>query len=617
MGSGKGTNEAGGWEFLAVRHAHPAKARESFHALQLIATDRPSTVEMTYINNHKLWLRGEIDAPPGPWVAMVRLRENPWIQILPSRSGLVLVEQLANLTDLYVLHAAYDSSADETMLRFYKRGKRVVDFRSAGSSSAALNVRTFESREHPKSFLTQFHTVGTAVTGLIKSANAPDRRLSVSAEGTQLCLRAVEGTSLRAHELAEVTLRTFVPLTAAENPASVKLQAAITHHDPTAVRRAIAAGASLEFLPELPVSPLVLAMSEPQKGDWQGVIRTLVEAGAPVDGYRDTATVPDVVNDAFRDEASTLALLDLLVELGANINPGPERTQCGMSALHNAVMRKKLGLVKWLVAHGARLDARDDILGRTPLDLAAQECRFADPGDVRHEIRAFLESAAAGTAQTEDAKAIAGQSTLNARKQSIASRRELRDGLLAVAKAMAAKKTGSRRLAADAATLTLPDSISLEPNPQPNWRAPRKVSVLEGALAGLGFEKIGAFRCPQAPGLMLLGMRRREGALFAMIYEAGRHRVVDLMRFHRGGGGVVAAGGPALSPHVRPLSGFRFRRFNQPNFHAMLNWLLRQAMPAKGVVPATVKALPRLLSSAYRAELVARKRVIRSSGPSI
>jgi ankyrin repeat protein len=66
---------------------------------------------------------------------------------------------------------------------------------------------------------------------------------------------------------------------------------------------------------------------------------------------------------------SSVEAVKLLLAKGADVN-GP--TKDGQSALHRAVMHGDAQIVRELVAYGAKVDAKEEDNGKTPLDYAKE-----------------------------------------------------------------------------------------------------------------------------------------------------------------------------------------------------------------------------------------------------
>jgi hypothetical protein len=97
----------------------------------------------------------------------------------------------------------------------------------------------------------------------------------------------------------------------------------------------------------------------------------------------------DVLDEAFALAAFSgrLEALESLLERGADVNGA---VHLGLTALHLAVVGRRLDTARWLVAHGADLARRDQIHHGTPAGWAEHTCRdsalhrlLEGPGDAR------------------------------------------------------------------------------------------------------------------------------------------------------------------------------------------------------------------------------------------
>jgi ankyrin repeat protein len=89
-------------------------------------------------------------------------------------------------------------------------------------------------------------------------------------------------------------------------------------------------------------------------------------------------------------EQGAIDALTLLLARGADINAVND---AGATALHGAVARGSEPIIRFLVEHGARLDARDK-QGRTPLDLAASRREHASTAKLLRQLSGEQESRA-------------------------------------------------------------------------------------------------------------------------------------------------------------------------------------------------------------------------------
>jgi ankyrin repeat protein len=102
-------------------------------------------------------------------------------------------------------------------------------------------------------------------------------------------------------------------------------------------------------------------------------LATLADVGWPP-GPPPRDDQQDVLDEAFALAAFNggLEALERLLELGADVSGA---VHLGLAALHLAVMGRRLETARWLVAHGADRDRRDQIHHGTALGWAEHNCR--------------------------------------------------------------------------------------------------------------------------------------------------------------------------------------------------------------------------------------------------
>lgn len=387
-----------GWRIVMIRHVHHAKARDAWHALEAVDVGRKHVVSYAPPVD-EVW-------PPGPWFAYVRFAGEPWVYILPSSPNLVSVERLGAAKELNVIGASFDpSDGGATRLCFYKRGKLAVEFAARGGADDPLRVEHFRSTEHRKTFLDAFDTAGAAVADLLTSLKATPRRLTARRSCGKWWVGFEDGPELTSGDWGQYGAQHFVPLATGESPASDRLVAAIESGDVAGVRRAIAEGASLEFHPDRPGSPLGYASLYPDRPNYLAVCGALVDAGAPLGGHDWENPVFLGAMSPFRDEHSELQLLGAILTLGADVS-APGRTGRRDTPLHEAVFRKKLAVTKFLVSRGARLDVRNAD-GRTPREWAEWLAGGLAGDDRRRDIAEFLRAAEEGSPDVGDIASLA------------------------------------------------------------------------------------------------------------------------------------------------------------------------------------------------------------------
>lgn len=319
-----------------------------------------------------------------PWVLLARFKGESWIHSLASSPRPVPIERLTSNKDLQVLVVSFDAGENRTEARFFKKGSLVGELIAAGKGEAPLEVISFKSSAHPKTFLKKCKTVRQAVEGFCSAVDATLRELRAFTADGALEFQDAQGKAIGAKQMEELEVSCYAPVTSAENPAAVRLRSAIEIGDADAARQAIAEGASLEFLPDSTVSPLSFAFGQPSPGDWVGVAAALVAAGAPIDGYEsEDPPIFSFIGALTRrpNDARATKGLEATLALGADVNcPGRIWNQ-GATPLHFAVTHSAPGVAEFLISRGANLKARD-AEGLTPLELAESLAEDDPPVDL-------------------------------------------------------------------------------------------------------------------------------------------------------------------------------------------------------------------------------------------
>ncbi len=319
------------------------------------------------------WLKCSGWLAKRPWLFLARFKGESWIHCIASKPGLVSLETLGRSKHLQILNAGFDLGENRTHAQYHNKGNIAAELTAAGKAKDPLGVHSFKSSVRVKAFLKQCKTVRHAVDGFFAAQDAVLRVLSVIEVNGLLELRDGLGRAVSAGELAEIGIRYFVPITAEEDPAGVRLQAAINTGDVEAARQAIASGASLEFIPDEFRSPLSIAFDDTHPGDWRGVAKLLIEAGAPIDGYDwEESLICSPIKNLGKYEDSVIKRMEAMLSLGASIDSRGRLPAVGFTPLHLAVEKNQLQVVQFLIDEGADLDARD-VHGRTPLELAEDQ----------------------------------------------------------------------------------------------------------------------------------------------------------------------------------------------------------------------------------------------------
>jgi len=364
--------------FLMIRHATPARRKFAQNAMAALEYDRPTIFGFGPDPAERMvsWLKTNHTWRGVPWLFYARFKEEGWVHCIPSKPNLVSVDRIAREKNLQVLTAWFDPQENRTHARFYKGGKLAGELVAAGNGDAPLEVVSFKSSAHPKTFLKQCKTAGQAIDGFFAALDAERRDLAVLETAGGLELQDSQGRTIPADELDEAGVTYHTPLTDAENLASGRLRSAIESGDVEAARQAIADGASLQFLPNVMLSPLSLVFDlakvfdDRVPADWGGLAKLLVDAGAPINGYDwESPPICSVVHQTAKSEATVIKYLQTILALGGDINALGRGAIKGSTALDMAVCFGFPEVVRFLITEGARLDLRNGG-GLTPLQNA-------------------------------------------------------------------------------------------------------------------------------------------------------------------------------------------------------------------------------------------------------
>ncbi len=367
----------GSSEITMLRHATPARRRKLWNVMN-ISIGRPADVSFGPDSGETMipWLSSGSCPPNGPWVLFARFKDESWVHCIASDPNLLAVGRVSAATDTHVLAVRPDPKQNCLHVTFHKQGKLAACLDAAGDGDDPLKILTFSSSVHPKSFAEKYRTLQQAIEGFFASFDTRIRELAVIETNGGLELQDSNGRAIEARELDEMAITFYSPLIASENPAALRLQTAIESGNVEGTRQAIADGASLEFLPDLRVSPLSIAFDNRHPKRGRAVARLLVEAGAPIDGYEwEDPPICNAIDPlAGHREPAIIQCLDAILELGANINVTARGLNRGSTPLHLAVLRAFPQVVQYLVDRGANLEARD-AHGRTPLEVALSMSR--------------------------------------------------------------------------------------------------------------------------------------------------------------------------------------------------------------------------------------------------
>jgi len=388
---------------VMIRHAKPS-LRESLHeakeALSALDLERPLALEMSGgPEGDVLTLRDDEDVRACPFVFCAKFKQDTWVQCLAMPPSLLSVEQLGREKELQVAATWVSTDGNRTFARLYKQGKAAAQLEVSGNGSAPLEVCTFKSSIHPEKPLADCKTAQEAVVAFFAALNIELRNLQlVQLKDGGYEVHTIDGTPLDPEDLEETTILFYEsldaeanpedaaledgePPTAKGNPASVALKMAIDAKDLEGVRRAIADGASLEFIPDKSASPLQYSQPKMALPKWRPIAEALLQAGAPIDGYAWEDPLLCTLIDEVTYELWCIEFVEALLEMGADIN-APLRQPRLLSdesgtPLHLAIRFRHPLLAQFLISKGASLDTVDKE-GKTPVERA-EELAADDP----------------------------------------------------------------------------------------------------------------------------------------------------------------------------------------------------------------------------------------------
>jgi hypothetical protein len=173
--------------------------RQSLHG----AIDRAATM-VPWLKNHFTWYNL-------PWLLCVRFQGESWVHCLTSTAGLVPTERLTNNENLQVLVVSFDAIENRTDARLHKKGSLVAELAAAGTGEAPLEVISFKSSVHPKTFLKRCKTARQAVDGFCAAVDARLRDLVVITAKAGLELQDSQGKAVAVEELDELDVTCYAP----------------------------------------------------------------------------------------------------------------------------------------------------------------------------------------------------------------------------------------------------------------------------------------------------------------------------------------------------------------------------------------------------------------------
>lgn len=299
--------------------------------------------------------------PGGVFDLRLGITGSDWIQLLPSQRPPNVSATLSRTKGIFALILKRDPKAPVVEVSGYNDGEAESVFRAVGDLTDRLDEYTLDWPGLPRSLVQRCRTVDEAVGVLLKRLNAKPLPLTVQCGKNGWKLTSADQKPLLATMFTGLNVARYWPVTEETNPASVQLQESIEAGSPTGVRRAIAAGADLKWMPRGCLDPLSYAFMQRKKPKWLEVIKTLMELGCrmPQLSYMPVMMVKATLNVSCPRPASTsMDLIDYLLSLGEDINSQNRKDPSAAgTALHAAAKDHKAAVVMYLVARGADVHA--------------------------------------------------------------------------------------------------------------------------------------------------------------------------------------------------------------------------------------------------------------------
>ena len=333
---------------------------------------------------------GHISRPMGAWGLVIRLAGQPWTYLVGDRLHYDWPRELASKLRLRVAGFFADGLMGRSITLAYQGDHLLVDHMELPfgqrdeNSPPDQHYKKIESGSPIGGVFSGLFLRGPLLDGAWLKRQRNGRKawqaIAVAldayvpriwhghSEGVAELI-AYSGRKLKPADIERVDLFTFgPPETMNASQASHDLAKAIDAGDAAAVRAAIAAGAGVEHLPDDDDSPLIRCLRLGRKGSMYDaryshitrvqqleVLKALLEGGANPDPPGESSAIGEIMEQIDHDDERTpIRLLAMLIEHGADPN-----AFCGgiffagSRPLYVAALRKKLAVVKFLLAHGA------------------------------------------------------------------------------------------------------------------------------------------------------------------------------------------------------------------------------------------------------------------------
>lgn len=295
------------------------------------------------------------------WVVACRFPDRKWLALFSNTAS---TEELfsANSRNRRTEVARAEKTPDGTWVIHINRARKEILRFEWGDSDDQPSV--FKSTELADNFL---HGASGAAAGyrrLCQHYELPAKPRSIQPGQSSITVFGTLGTPIKTG-IKDMILWSKRPKKGGTIKAAKLLDRGISAGDVQLVRKAISEGASLEWLPDSPITPLTAAVYKADETEaWREVAEAILEAGASVDGC--PGTDPPIVSASasYVKEASSVEMTRFLLEHGADVNAQDER---GETSIMNAIVHQRHQLLEMLHEAGADPSIPDQN-GRSPLD---------------------------------------------------------------------------------------------------------------------------------------------------------------------------------------------------------------------------------------------------------
>ena len=273
----------------------------------------------------------------------------------------------------------YRESEGGWFFRLRSKGKALIDFSQPNGSETGP---TLKAPDLPSEFLADSSSGAESFGRLCEYFGIAPQQRSIKAAENRFQITGLRGRPVKTGLIGYV-LYHGPEISEKENPTADRLAKAVERYDAEAIRRAVAEGASLEHLPGRSISPLLAVLFKCPQSGWEACAELLIELGSPVNGWPDSEPPLVAASQHFLEEGLSLAILEFLVQRGANVNaPGID----GDLALFNAVVHRRKSTIQFLLEHGADPHAKtgdgktiiDWVKSRIENDHRRGFCRYAE-----------------------------------------------------------------------------------------------------------------------------------------------------------------------------------------------------------------------------------------------